>query len=275
MHTRTIALAAILSTIFVLTSCDDSKDASPTSSSTDTSGNTSGNTNGGTGDNSPNTSSRKGTWTQKYFDEHLSRTVMLRFSSDTTGFIVETSNDSQPFKISANTLSAATFGDWSTSFKGDTLKLQCESYQRTFIRGSFADPYDTAWTLTIQSKSWTSTSTIGGGDDTKAPLIDYDTLHWTATDTNIAGIWRLARRNSKIDTSMSLVFNAPNAGYLVDHYYHELTATTYNGKYPEYHIYTRSLGGNRPLSILAGDTLYLGYDGQQTRWVRRWKPTIK
>lgn len=255
--------SAPLLCLSLLVACDATKDASPSGPAAADTGHV---------DLDPSTPAYTGTWTQVMFDEHLSRTVVLRFDSDTSGMAKNyVSNDSVAILRSSALIFGSTFGDWSYSLAGDTLKLSAYGMVRTFARGNFAVSTDTSWTITVKSNTWSET--FKGQDTTHRILMDYDTLHWSATDTNLAGIWRLVRYNSLLDTSYTYVFNGAGTGWLVDNYYGELSAITYSGKYPSYHM-NSPLGGNRPFSILAGDTLYLGFDEQQARFVRRFKAPV-
>lgn len=255
--------SASLLGLVLLVACDATKDASP-----------SGPAPADTAKADPGLSkpSYAGNWTQVKFDVHLSRTVILRFDSDTSGMATNVvSNDSVAIRRSSTLVFGSTFGDWSYALAGDTLKLSAYDVVRTFVRGSSAVSSDTSWSLEVTSKAWSET--FKGKDTTRRVLMNYDTLHWSATDTNLAGIWRLVRYNSRLDTSYTFVFNGAGTGWLVDNYYGELSAITYSGKFPSYRMYSR-LGGNRPFSILAGDTLYLGFDEQQARFVRRFKAPV-
>lgn len=232
----------------------------------------------------------------------VSGRVSLRFLTDTSGILVRHAwGDSAPFTYVGEVLSSVLVDRLNLFRTGDTLRLF--SYLPTthnawvrnfsgmdFVRGLAPDtrriamllPMDLSDTVTpkpavpdtlydtVITNPGTWTDSFAGPNPSKVPLIDYDTLKWLATDTALVGIWKQITRNGNPDTTSSFVFDRPDSLIIVDHYYGFATRGWYVRNSMQFSI--SCYLGNRPLRLLH-DTLALGFDGIELRFLRRFKPT--
>lgn len=217
--------------------------------------------------------------------------IVLRFQTDTSGLYRDTFyGDTSSFVRHGDTLLGAGYGggnDLVGYGRGDLLlKRSGDSLVATFhlkgavaafhtyrfARGYFPDSsrFYVPETVTTSNGGWSTT--IPGKDTTKKILINYDTIHWNATDTALVGIWRSITRDDRSDTTSTFIFNRPDSGIIVDNYFGFTSGFSYYRSATKFSICSY-LGGNRPMRMLH-DTLALGYDGVELRYLRRFKPTL-